>query len=129
MFSLIRERIEKWKVGVISCMLGIFLFSACSPSKDKLQGDSNPKKVYQDQAFTQEYSVKYDWDGEAALIKAFSDRNRAIKILSSDGLLLPVNGAFLSPGYLIQDQSYLSFQDDAISDLTISQGQFSIWGN
>ena len=61
--------------------------------------------VYVDRPYMQDYSVKYyAKDSQVALKSAYADRNGAIKIFSSAGLMLPHDGQFLYPGSLLPDK-------------------------
>jgi len=88
----------------------------------------NPKSgkpVFKDVPFTQNYSIKYYSKSEGqSLLKAFSDRNGVIEVLSPEGLLKPYAGAFLYPGTLEPDLSYRPMADRKIVNMGISDHQF-----
>jgi hypothetical protein len=77
------------------------------------------KKTYKaDVPFTQEFSVKYDFDNpNISLKKVVSDRNGYIQILSSHGLLRPRAGQMLFPGTLVKDIQYRPTSDKGIKDI------------
>lgn len=92
-----------------------------------LQGKAvdEKKPVHRDVSFIQDYSIKYYFDQTGvSLIKAASDRNGKIKVLSSAGLLHPKEGAFLYPGTLVEDNTYRPMADKSVSDLNQYQKQF-----
>ncbi|MBD2755431.1 ligand-binding sensor domain-containing protein [Spirosoma validum] len=81
--------------------------------------------VYQDKPFDQIYSVKYYLDKpDASLTGLACDRNGVIQVLSSNGLLRPANGYFLSPGTLPSDRTYRPMQDMTVTALDSYDGQF-----
>ncbi len=62
---------------------------------------------YQDKPYQQDYSIKYYLDKPSGdLTGVACDRNGVVQVLSSGGLLQPVNGQFLYPGRLKPDQSH-----------------------
>ncbi|NHE59076.1 ligand-binding sensor domain-containing protein [Cyclobacterium plantarum] len=94
----------------------------------RLQAQNLPaysKKVHLDHSFVQEFSVKYlVGDEEKGFKKAFADRNGTVQVLSENGLLRTHAGAFLYPGKLIQDRTYLPMKDKAIKNITLVDEQF-----
>jgi hypothetical protein len=83
------------------------------------------KPLYVDKAFTQDYSVKYYVkDPQISLKSAFSDRNEAIKIFGSDGLMIPHDGQFLYPGSLGKDQRNRTSSLKKIQSLLLHENQF-----
>ncbi len=83
------------------------------------------KPVFKDIPFSQNYSIKYKLKEEGLkLEKVFADRNGAIQILSSAGLLKTYAGAFLYPGTLVPDLAYRPMGDKKISNLGVLQNQF-----
>lgn len=83
------------------------------------------KPVFKDIPFSQNYSIKYKLKEEGLkLEKVFADRNGAIQVLSSKGLLKPYAGAFLYPGTLVPDLAYRPMGDKKISSLGVLQNQF-----
>jgi hypothetical protein len=104
----------------ISLYLLILAFWSCNTDNAK-----TTVRPYPDKPFVQEHSVKYALPlEESEPKKAFTDRNGAIKVLSSAGLLVPSGGRFLYPGRLIADRSYLHFADSELRDLQLWEGQF-----
>ncbi|MGV8096613.1 MAG: hypothetical protein AB2L24_32555 [Mangrovibacterium sp.] len=86
---------------------------------------SAQKPVHQDVPFIQDYSIKYYLRSDGPkLIKAFSDRNNNIQVLSANGLMKPYNGRFLYPGTLVDDQSYRTMAAKKIVGLDTFQDQF-----
>src|SRR5690606_7929457 len=57
-------------------------------------------------------------------LKAASDRNGKIQVLSSEGLLHPYDGKFLYPGTLEPDLTYRPMTDKNIADLIEYNDQF-----
>ena len=83
------------------------------------------KQVYPDRLFLQNYSIKYYLKDEGIqLKKVCADRNGVIEILSSGGLLKPSAGAFLYPGTLVHDVSYLPLGDKKIAGIDNYEYQF-----
>jgi len=81
--------------------------------------------VYVDKPYMQDYSIKYYLkDSQVALKSAFADRNGAIKIFSSAGLLLPHDGQFLYPGNLLPDQRNRTSAPKKIQSLLAHENQF-----
>ncbi len=80
--------------------------------------------VYVDKPFIQDYSIKYYHQDKSSLKSAFADRNGAIKILGSTGLMLPQAGAFLYPGNLRPDQRNRTSSHKKIQSLTVYESQF-----
>ncbi|GHB62736.1 hypothetical protein [Persicitalea jodogahamensis] len=88
------------------------------------------QRAYQDKPFVQEYSVKYYLDApDVELRKVRADRNGVIKILSSQGLMLPHGGQFLYPGSIVPDGRYRFIKDKKLSDLGAYQNQFVFLGD
>ncbi|MEL7589462.1 MAG: hypothetical protein AAGU19_22300 [Prolixibacteraceae bacterium] len=86
---------------------------------------SAQKPVYQDVPFVQDYSIKYDLNGEGQkLLKVASDRNGNIQVLSDKGLLKPHDGQFLYPGALVPDLSYRPMVVKKIRSIGSYQDQF-----
>ncbi|NQU52691.1 MAG: hypothetical protein HQ522_09145, partial [Bacteroidetes bacterium] len=80
---------------------------------------------YQDVPYLQDFSVKYYFNDAAnALEKVFSDRNEVIRILSSNGLLIPGDGAFLYPGKVVADKSYRTLANKRIVNELVYKNQF-----
>lgn len=82
-------------------------------------------KVYrEDEPFTQELSIKYDFDNpHVTLKKVVADRNGYIQILSSQGLLRPRAGQMLFPGTLVKDVQYRPTSDKGISDIGVYKNE------
>lgn len=77
-----------------------------------------------DVPFLQDYSIKYYTEGTIKPLKAFSDRNKNIKILTSAGLQIPFNGKFLYPGTFVKDNTYRTSGKKNIGGLTTTDNQF-----
>ncbi|HEV7350931.1 hypothetical protein [Telluribacter sp.] len=81
--------------------------------------------VHQDKPFIQDYSVKYYFNQpNVSLLRAGSDRNGVVKVLSSAGLLHPAGGQFLSPGLLIPDNTYRFLKDKKIKGIGVYDQQY-----
>jgi len=91
--------------------------------KEEVQKLEQP--VYQDIAYLQDYSIKYDFK-DTLLIpqKVATDRNGIIQILASNKLFRPNNGHFQYPGDLLPDHNYIPMADMKITDLISYQDQF-----
>lgn len=104
---------------IFICLAFIGLASYAQKAGTKTQ------PVYQDKPFWQDYSIKYYIkSNNTKLIEAASDRNGAIKIFSSAGLLLTHDGQFLYPGTLEADKTYRTIGDKKIQGLGSYQNQF-----
>ncbi|HLN55020.1 MAG TPA: hypothetical protein VK207_03445 [Bacteroidales bacterium] len=78
----------------------------------------NNKLVYRDIPFKQDYSVKYYLtDSTVILNKVVCDRNNIVQILTSEGLMHPVNGKLLYPGKITEDHLYQPVSDKKISGI------------
>ena len=84
----------------------------------------NSDPYIKDTSFTQEFSIKYDFDNpQIELKKVAADRNGYIQVLSSHGLLRPRAGQFLFPGTLVKDIYYRPTSDKGIKDILTHSGQ------
>ena len=112
---------KSWYLAVLFL---IFNFCVVVQAQNKLNEKGQP--IHIDQPFTQDYSVKYYLPDEhmISLRKVASDRNNSIKILSKSGLIQPHAGAFLYPGTLQADRTYLPMRDFEIQGMTTYQSQF-----
>ncbi len=81
--------------------------------------------VYEDTAFMQDFSVKYRLEPEnsAPLIKVVADRNGAVQVFSSSGLLRPHAGQFLYPGTLVPDGTYRPMGDKNLNAVGLYKNQ------
>ena len=87
--------------------------------------ESGIQPVYEDVAYQQDYAVKYFSEGDSIEFKkVYTDRNDVIQILTSEGLMNPVNGHFQYPGTLQPDSRYQPMADKAVSDIILYQKQF-----
>jgi hypothetical protein len=103
-------------------LASVLLLSACTAGPNKME--QSGKQVHQDTPFLQDYSIKYyQTDPAVQLLQVASDRNGAIRILSSDGLRKPHSGAFLYPGTIEPDNSYRPMADKKISSIGSYQDQ------
>ena len=76
--------------------------------------------VYQDVSYQQDFSKKFNLQQEGiTLKKVFSDRNGAIQVYSSKGLLKTFGGEFLYPGSLVPDKTYRPLADKKILNLNL----------
>ncbi|MFO7825140.1 MAG: hypothetical protein R6V72_14465 [Cyclobacterium sp.] len=103
-------------------LLGIFLGTF------KLQAQNLPaysQNIHLDHPFVQEYGVKYfAEEKDQDFKKTYSDRNGTVQVLSANGLMRTHAGAFLYPGTLIPDRTYLPMKDKAIKDMLLVEEQF-----
>ncbi len=77
-----------------------------------------------DKPFTQEFSIKYNFDNERITLKKVnSDRNGYVQVLSSHGLMRPKAGQLLFPGELVKDLQYLPTSDKGVADAGTYQNQ------
>ena len=99
------------------------LISGLSCSK-KEEGQTR-QTVYQDVAYQQDFSKKFDLQqAGVTLKKVFSDRNGVIQLYSSAGLLKTFAGEFLYPGTLVPDKTYRPIADKKILNLSLYNNQF-----
>lgn len=109
----------KNKIQLLVIAYVLILTTGCSPKMN-----SSEINGFVDKPFVQDYSVKYlVQDENVKLLKVESDRNGFVQILSSKGLLKPVNGQFLFPGKIVDDYHYKPTTDKKISDIGIYQNQ------
>ncbi len=88
------------------------------------QSFAQTKQFHEDKPFTQEFSIKYDFENpHTEFKKVVSDRNGYIQVLSSHGLLRPRAGEFLFPGTLVKDVQYRPTSDKGIKDITVVENQ------
>ena len=90
--------------------------------------------VYRDKTYTQKFSIQYVLTSEAStgsqhaaharLQKVFCDRNGAVQVYSTAGLLRPSGGALLYPGQLVTDRLYRPLLDMRIQDMGLYENQF-----
>ena len=117
MWSLTPQKLNKMKKSIALFLL--FLSVGVYGQKKSTQ------PVYVDKAYMQDYSVKYYLkDSQVALKSAFADRNGAIKIFSSAGLMLPHDGQFLYPGVLMADKRNRTSAPKKIQSLLAHENQF-----
>lgn len=109
------------KTAIQITLLAILGYSCQKPEKtSKVE-----QPVYKDVAYLQDYAVRYYPEEEnIEFKKVYSDRNEVIQILTSKGLMNPVNGHFQYPGTLRPDIKYLPMADKKVSDLILYQNQF-----
>lgn len=79
-----------------------------------------------DQAFIQDYSIKYYFPENTAPEpqRVYTDRNKVVKIQSKNGLSQPHNGRFLYPGELLPDRTYRTLAHKNIAAISLHQEQF-----
>src|SRR5690554_436374 len=93
-------------------VLSTFLLTALMVFPVTGYATNRNKPVHNDEPFRQDYSIKYYFNEQGVnLIRAASDRNGKIQVLSSEGLLHPHNGRFLYPGTLEIDGTYRPMAD------------------
>lgn len=108
--------------NIIHCLVSllfVFLFTSCNGPKEAVPAGSAPV----DQAFLQDYSIKYYFSEKISPSKVFEDRNGAIQILTDQGLYRPHGGQFLYPGELVSDRTYLPMADKNLSGMGSYQHQ------
>ncbi|WP_247236707.1 hypothetical protein [Telluribacter sp. SYSU D00476] len=90
----------------------------------------SPLPVHQDTPFIQDFSVKYYYQNpDVNLLRAYTDRNGAVKVYSSGGVLHPSGGQFLVPGTLIPDNTYRTLQSKTIQGVNLYDQQFVLLSN
>lgn len=110
------------KKTAILLTLIVFVLSG---NYNMLSAQKTGRPVYYDVPFLQDYSVKYYLnDNSTKLFKVHSDRNGAIQILSSAGLVKPHDGQFLYPGTIIADQAYRTLAHKTIVNSIAYKNQF-----
>ncbi len=104
----------------------IMVLSLATYAQDRSSSvNTAPLQVIQDLPFVQDYSIKYQYrDSVATIRKVVSDRNGNIQILSSQGLLMPANGFFLSDGILTEDRYYRTMSLKSVSAIGLKENQF-----
>ncbi|MDX1285882.1 MAG: hypothetical protein R3182_12755, partial [Draconibacterium sp.] len=105
------------KITVLLLIIAVF-----GTSKDL--SAQKTKQFHADKPFTQEFSIKYEFENSRIeLKKVVSDRNGYIQVLTSHGLMRPNAGQFLYPGTLVNDIQYLPTSDKGITDITVIDNQ------
>jgi hypothetical protein len=102
-------------------IIGCFLSTAFT-----CKNNLSAAKIYHDQPFIQEYSVRYYSNSGSPLdlLSVFADRNGKIQVLTSRGPSIPNHGSFLYPGSLTSDIAYPPMLKRNISGMTEFQHQF-----
>ena len=104
---------------------GVLLAGISCSEAPKGETAATSLPVYKDIPYLQDYSIKYNKQGDdQVLSEAFMDRNGVIQVSSSDGILRTHDGQFLYPGVLLQDKTYRPLTDKNISAMTTYQDQF-----
>ena len=104
---------------------GVLLVGISCSEAPKGETATTSLPVYKDIPYLQDYSIKYNKQGDdQVLSEAFMDRNGVIQVSSSDGILRTHDGQFLYPGVLLQDKTYRPLTDKNISAMTTYQDQF-----
>ena len=104
---------------------GVLLVGVSCSEAPKGETATTSLPVYKDIPYLQDYSIKYNKQGDdQVLSEAFMDRNGVIQVSSSDGILRTHDGQFLYPGVLLQDKTYRPLTDKNISAMTTYQDQF-----
>ena len=110
------KRLVQWGGALSILILGV----SCS---EKAEVTNQP--VYQDVAFQQDFSKKFDLQLEGVTLKnVYSDQHNVIQIYSSAGLLKTYAGEFLYPGTLVPDKTYRPMADKKIMNLDLYNDQF-----
>lgn len=122
LFTQPARRCNSLNAGLLSVLLSALLMT-CLVSCDNRKQTTQP--VYQDVAYQQDFSVKFNLvDTTSRLRKVAADRNGAIQVLSSKGLLKTYAGEFLYPGTLVPDRTYRPIADKKISGLDLYRNHF-----
>jgi len=109
------KRLVQWGGALGILILGI----SCS------EKEVTNQPVYQDVAFQQDFSKKFDLQLEGVTLKnVYSDQHNVIQIYSSAGLLKTYAGEFLYPGTLVPDKTYRPMADKKIMNLDLYNDQF-----
>src|SRR6478736_3463344 len=101
---MVGRRSKMSKKSFFFLLLFPLLISGINP-KDGEQ----PKPVYKDIPYVQDYSISYYLTGEhkALLLKDISvNRDGQVRVLSDQGLIVPDNGSQFYPGKFVEDISY-----------------------
>lgn len=119
------------KIRLITSITLLIIITACSSTKEENQEISKTNKhgqlIYQDKPFIQDYTIKYylpKGNEDVELHKIAADRNENIQIVSSEGLLYPYNGHFLTNGELIPEKTYKYMINKKIFGILSYQNQF-----
>lgn len=81
--------------------------------------------AYTDEAFMQDYSVKYYFDEDGVqLRRVYADRDGKVQLLASNGLKHLREGRFLYPGAVVNDNTYRFMSAKTIVDMVLCQGEF-----
>ena len=103
-------------------LAALMLLTNCTGNKSKK--NESVQSVYSDKHYLQDYSIKYSSDEPGTvLMKAVSDRNGYVQVLSSKGLMRLRNGQFLFPGTIVKDVQDLQTSDKKITGIGIYQNQ------
>ncbi|MDP4250284.1 MAG: hypothetical protein Q8918_09290 [Bacteroidota bacterium] len=111
--------------------LALFFFLCCSVNG---QHPAPGQPVHKDLPYQQKFSIKYvlnygaspgsDKGDSVRLQKVYCDRNGAVQVCSSAGLLKPSDGALLYPGELVPDLLYRPMRNMKIKDMILYNDQF-----
>lgn len=102
-------------IGLAVCAIA----AGCSGGEEKVQ-----LPVHRDEAFVQDYAVKYKLQDSVKVFRAYSDRNGVIEIATSDNLHKPHSGQFLYPGVLVKERYYRPVADKKVAGLTSYRDHF-----
>ncbi|WP_114748511.1 hypothetical protein [Pleomorphovibrio marinus] len=98
-------------------VFGVFMLLLC------LSHIAQGQSKHQDEPFRQEIAIKFP-GSDSHLKKVFADRNGTIQLIGQEGLHRPTAGAFLYPGKIVTDKSYLPMKDKDIRDMDVYRQQF-----
>ncbi len=105
--------------------LFVTILSLMTVTASLAETGKNPKLVFRDVPFSQNFSIKFYTTADAPeLKKVCADRNGVIQILTSRGLYKPYAGAFLYPGTVVPDGSYRPMGDKKIVGIANFDNQF-----
>ena len=101
---------------IVRCYLICFVVVVFAACNDRQTDSSQP--IYQDVAFVQDFSKKYNLLDSVKLLSVYSDRNGVIQIATTGNLYKPHAGQLLYPGSLVQERYYRPVADKKIANLT-----------
>ncbi|HWK57920.1 MAG TPA: hypothetical protein VNQ80_11295 [Parapedobacter sp.] len=103
---------------LVLCLFAFGMYACDKPKHGK-------GTAYADSIFMQDYSVKYDFDGDGAqLYRVKANRDGKVQLLASDGLKHLRGGQFLHPGSVVTDNTYRFMSVKAIVDIALCNGEF-----
>lgn len=111
---------------LVSCMfMSFFLVLTFSCTGEK--NENSEQAWHRDEAFMQDYSVKYYFDSSEGkgLLRVAKDQHGKTQLLAEHGRLQHLTAAqFLHAGQVVEDHTYRFLKEKHILDLKVSQGEF-----